>query len=84
MDEWLPVVLGCTWGLLAAPRLALRTIVVGALAIGVLASWMNGELALGPWFAAVDTLIATASAAVGLTLRSRRAPRALPPRRTAP
>ncbi|MGZ8412523.1 MAG: hypothetical protein ACXW05_07300 [Gemmatirosa sp.] len=84
MDEWLPVVLGCTWGLLAARRLALRAIIAGAVALGVLTSWINGELALTPWFAVVDTLLVGASAAVGVTLRHRRAVRALPPRRAAP
>jgi hypothetical protein len=84
MDEWLPVVLGCTWGLLAARRLAARGLAIGAIALGVLASALNGELALSPWFAAVDALVVAASAAVGAALRHRRALRALLPRRAAP
>jgi hypothetical protein len=83
MDEWLPVVLGCIWGLLAARRLALHTIAVGAIALGALASAVNGELAISPWFAAVDALIVAGSAALGVTLRHRRTARVLPPHRAA-
>ena len=95
MDEWLPAVLGCTWGLLAAarPRTATRhataaprhrrtphlILVVGVLAIGVLVSLVNGELATSAWFAIVDTASAAAGAAVGVIVRLlQRAPLARP------
>lgn len=84
MDEWLPVVLGCVWGLLTARRVALRTTAAGAIALGVLASALNGELALSPWFAAVDALLVAATAAAVHLVRHRRAARALPPHRAAP
>ena len=95
MDEWLPAVLGCTWGLLAAarPRAAMRyatgaphrrpssrvILAVGVLAIGVLVSLVNGELATSAWFAIVDTASAAAGAAVGVIVRLlQRAPLARP------
>ena len=72
MDEWLPAVLGCTWGLLAAPRCRPSSpaiLAVGVLAIGVLVPLVNGELATSAWFAVVDTASAAAGAAVGIVAR---------------
>ena len=85
MDEWLPAVLGCTWGLLAAarPRPTMRhaaaaprrrpsshaILAVGVLAIGVLVSLVTGELATSAWYAVVDTASAAAGAAVGVIVR---------------
>ncbi|GLC24864.1 hypothetical protein [Roseisolibacter agri] len=85
MDEWLPAVLGCTWGLLAAarpgatPRLARRehrrrpsahlVLALGVLAIGLLVPLVNGELAVSVWFVAMDTISAAAGAAIGVVAR---------------
>lgn len=85
MDEWLPAVLGCTWGLLAAARRRTAArhaiaaprrrpsshliLALGVLAIGALVSLVNGELATSPWFAVVDTASAAAGAAVGVIVR---------------
>jgi hypothetical protein len=78
MHEWLPAVLGCTWGWLVGPwagrgargRLALA---LGLLGVGLLAALVSGELAASPWFVAVDVAIAGVGAAVGAYAR-----RALP------
>lgn len=85
MDEWLPAVLGCTWGLLAAarpgalPRPGLRAhrrrpsahlvLALGVLAIGLLVPLVNGELATSAWFVVMDTLSAAAGAAIGIIVR---------------
>ena len=85
MDEWLPAVLGCTWGLLAAarpgatPRPDLRAhrrrpsshlvLALGVLAIGLLVPLVNGELAAGVWFVLLDTASAAAGAAIGIVVR---------------
>jgi hypothetical protein len=74
MDEWLPAVLGCIWGALAGPRLALArrrgpvALALGALAVGALAALVSGELAASVLFVAVDAAIAIAGTAVGVAL----------------
>jgi hypothetical protein len=90
MDEWLPVVLGCLWGVVAAtswrrpsPPARRLLFVAGLLAIGTFATIASGEAARSPWFAAVDVALAALGALAGAALR-RTAPtaaRTLLPRR---
>lgn len=85
MDEWLPAVLGCTWGLLAvARRRAPATLALGVVAIGVLVPLANGELAASPWYAVVDTAGAAAGTAAAVAARgaARALARAAPRRRS--
>ena len=75
MDEWLPVALGCIWGVVAAtprhrpspPRVRARRalFVAGLLAIGTLATVVSGEAAQSPWFAALDVALAAIGALAG-------------------
>ncbi|MDF1504044.1 hypothetical protein [Roseisolibacter sp. H3M3-2] len=67
MDEWFPVVLGVLWGALVSARglAAAPVLGAGAVAVGLLAAYVSGELARSPWFALLDVALAALAAGTG-------------------
>lgn len=58
MDEIFPVLSGVVLGFIIARMQSglLRTavLIVASLALGLCASWISGELAVGPWYVLID------------------------------
>jgi uncharacterized membrane protein YeaQ/YmgE (transglycosylase-associated protein family) len=69
VGELLPVLGGLLLGGLVfhlrPPGLRLPWLLAGAVVVGVLASWINGELEISPTFILVDVPLALVGAAIG-------------------